>query len=142
MPFTVLDFVLFHCLYWLFGFSSKTEVRLDKAGGVECHGAVAPLVKAKKRCGQAPHKSNNSQASHAVRGRGRGRGPVKVKANKVLLDAEAGASDRLLPLVKQSFKEGHYSPSTGTEEEWQIMVEQFIAMGVVVKDEVINIDSD
>jgi hypothetical protein len=28
------------------------------------------------------------------------------------------------------------------EWEWQIMLEQFIAMGVVVKDEVIYIDSD
>jgi hypothetical protein len=28
------------------------------------------------------------------------------------------------------------------EREWQIMLEQFIASGVVVKNEVINIDSD
>jgi hypothetical protein len=28
------------------------------------------------------------------------------------------------------------------EVEWQIMLEQFIASGVVVKNEVINIDSD
>jgi hypothetical protein len=27
------------------------------------------------------------------------------------------------------------------EEEWQIMLEQFITKGVVIKDEVINIDS-
>jgi hypothetical protein len=27
------------------------------------------------------------------------------------------------------------------ENEWQIMLEQFIAMGVVVKDKVINIDN-
>jgi hypothetical protein len=30
----------------------------------------------------------------------------------------------------------------GREREWQIMLEQFIAIGVVVKDEVIDIDSD
>jgi hypothetical protein len=28
------------------------------------------------------------------------------------------------------------------EIEWQIMLEQFIASGVIVKDEIINIDSD
>jgi hypothetical protein len=27
-------------------------------------------------------------------------------------------------------------------DEWQILLEQFIAMGVVVTEEVINIDSD
>jgi hypothetical protein len=68
---------------------------------------------------------------------------MKVRTNKVLLDVEAGASDRLPPIVKQSFKEGRYSPSTRMEEkEWQILLEQLIAMEVVVKDEVINIDSD
>jgi hypothetical protein len=46
-------------------------------------------------------------------------------------------------LVRQSFKDGRYSPSTGMEErEWQKMLEQFIVMGVVVKDKVIDIDSD
>jgi hypothetical protein len=28
------------------------------------------------------------------------------------------------------------------EIEWQVMLEQFVASGVVVKDEIINIDSD
>jgi hypothetical protein len=28
------------------------------------------------------------------------------------------------------------------EIEWQIMLEQFVASGVVVKDEIIDIDSD
>jgi hypothetical protein len=66
-----------------------------------------------------------------------------VIADRVLLDVEAGDSDELPLLVRQSFKDGRYSPSTGMEErEWQIMLEQFIAMSVVVKDEVINIDSD
>jgi hypothetical protein len=68
---------------------------------------------------------------------------MKIKTDRVLLDAEARAFDELPSLVKQSFKDGRYSPSTGMEEwEWQIMLEQFIAMGVVVKDEVIYIDSD
>jgi hypothetical protein len=46
-------------------------------------------------------------------------------------------------MIRQSFKDGRYYPSTGIEEvEWQIMLEQFIASGVVVNDEIINIDSD
>jgi hypothetical protein len=64
-------------------------------------------------------------------------------ADRVLLDVEAGASNALPLLVRQSFKDGWYSPSAGMEErEWQIMLEKFIAICVVVKDEVINIDSD
>jgi hypothetical protein len=60
-----------------------------------------------------------------------------------LLDAEAGASDELPLIIKQSFKDGRYSPSTDMEErEWQIILEQFIASGVVVKGKIINIDSD
>jgi hypothetical protein len=54
-----------------------------------------------------------------------------------------GASDELQLLIKQSFRDGRYSPSTRMEElEWQIMLQQFIASGVVVKNEVINVDSD
>jgi hypothetical protein len=60
-----------------------------------------------------------------------------------LLDVEAGAFNELSLLVRQSFKDEWYSPSMRMEDrEWQIMLEQFIAMGVVVKDEVIDIDSD
>jgi hypothetical protein len=74
--------------------------------------------------------------------RGHRWGSTKVKTDRVLLDVEAGGSDELPLLVGQSFKHGRYSPLTGMEEEWQIMLEQFIAMGVVVKDEVLNIDSE
>jgi hypothetical protein len=64
-------------------------------------------------------------------------------ANQVLIDVAAGASDELPLLVRQSFKDGQYSPSTGMEEiEWQIMLEYFVVSEVVVKDEIINIDSD
>jgi hypothetical protein len=60
-----------------------------------------------------------------------------------LLDVDAGVSDELPLAIRQSFKDGRYSPLTGMEErEWQIILEQFIASGVVVKHEVINIDSD
>jgi hypothetical protein len=45
--------------------------------------------------------------------------------------------------IRQSFKDGRCSLLTGMEErEWQIMLEQFIASEVVVKNEVINIDND
>jgi hypothetical protein len=68
---------------------------------------------------------------------------VKVVVDQVLANVETGASDELPLAIRQSFKDGWYSPSTGMEEvEWQIMLEQFIASGVVVKDEIINIDSD
>jgi hypothetical protein len=68
---------------------------------------------------------------------------AKVVANSTLLDVEIRASDDLPLMIRQSFKDGWYSPSTGMEEvEWQIMLEQFIASGVVVKNEVININSD
>jgi hypothetical protein len=66
-----------------------------------------------------------------------------IKIDRVLLDVEAAAFNELSLLVRQSFKDEWYSPSTRMENrEWQIMLEQFIAMGVVVKDEVIDIDSD
>jgi hypothetical protein len=75
--------------------------------------------------------------------RGRGRKSTTVVAEWVLVNVEAGASDELPLVIRQSFKDGQYSPSTGMEEvEWQIMLEQFIASGVVIKDEIINIDSD
>jgi hypothetical protein len=68
---------------------------------------------------------------------------MKAMPNSALLEVQIGASDELLLAIRQSFKSGRYSPSTGMEEvEWQIMLEQFIASGVVVKNEVINIDTD
>jgi hypothetical protein len=75
--------------------------------------------------------------------RGRRRGSMKAIADRVVLEIEMRASDEMLLMIRQSFKDGRYSPSIGMEEiEWQIMLEQFIASGVVVKDEIINIDSD
>jgi hypothetical protein len=64
-------------------------------------------------------------------------------ADWVLENVEVRGSDELLLIVRQSFKDGRYSPSTRMEEiEWQIMLERFIASGVIAKGEVINIDSD
>jgi hypothetical protein len=68
---------------------------------------------------------------------------MKAIADRVVLEIEMRASDEMLLMIRQSFKDGRYSPSIGMEEiEWQIMLEQFIASGVVVKDEIINIDRD
>jgi hypothetical protein len=52
---------------------------------------------------------------------------VKINTNRVLLDVDMGACNELPLIIKQSFKDGRYSPSTDMEEsEWQIMLEQFI----------------
>jgi hypothetical protein len=40
---------------------------------------------------------------------------VKVKTNRILLDVDVGASDELLLVIRQSFKDGRYTPSTGIE---------------------------
>jgi hypothetical protein len=56
---------------------------------------------------------------------------------------EEGPSDELPLLIKQSFRDGRYSLLTRMEElELQIRLQQFIASGVVVKNEVLNVDSD
>jgi hypothetical protein len=49
---------------------------------------------------------------------------MKAVANCLLVDVETWASTRM------------------EELEWQIMLQQFIASGVVVKNEVIIVDSD
>jgi hypothetical protein len=64
-------------------------------------------------------------------------------ATHLLIDVEVGTSDELPLLIKQSFKDSRSSPSTEMEElEWQIILQQYIASGVVVKDEILNNDSD
>jgi hypothetical protein len=64
-------------------------------------------------------------------------------ADQVSVNVGAGTSDELPLVLRQSFKDGRYSPSTGMEEiKWKIMLEQFVASGVVVKYEIIDIDSD
>jgi hypothetical protein len=75
--------------------------------------------------------------------RGHGRKSTKAMANHALIDVGVGISNKLPLVIRQSFKDGRYSPSTRMEEiEWKIMLEQFLASGVVVKDEIIDIDSD
>jgi hypothetical protein len=56
--------------------------------------------------------------------RGCRRKSMKVVADSLLVDVEAGASDELPLLIKQSFRDGRYSPSTKMEElEWQVMLQ-------------------
>jgi hypothetical protein len=64
-------------------------------------------------------------------------------ADQALIDVGVGTSNELPLVVRQSFKDGRYSPSSGMEEiEWQIMLEYIVASGVVVEDEIIDIDSN
>jgi hypothetical protein len=64
-------------------------------------------------------------------------------ADQALIDIGVRTSDGLPLVIRQSFKDGRYSPSTGMEEiECQIMLEQFVVSGFVVKDEIIDIDTD
>jgi hypothetical protein len=68
---------------------------------------------------------------------------MKAMADQALIDMGAGTSNELPLVIRQSFKDSRYSPSTQMEKiECQIMLEQFVASGVVVKDEIIFIDSD
>jgi hypothetical protein len=127
----------------------KAEARRPVAGQVipACTEApsLVPVPPARKgeRSAKAPRKTGMQPAPCFVSVRGHGWKSLKVVTERVLVNVEAGASDVLPLAIRQSFKDGQYSPSTGMEEvEWQIMMEQFIASGVVVKDEIINIDSD
>jgi hypothetical protein len=115
---------------------------------VPAHAEALPLISAaptekRKHGAKAPRKTSARRAPRSTNARGHGRKSVKVVANLTLLVVEAGASDELPLTIRQSFKDGRYSHSIEMEEvEWQIMLEQFIASGVAVKNEVINIDSD
>jgi hypothetical protein len=102
-----------------------------------------PSTKKREQGAKAPQKTSARRAPCSTSIRGRGRGSANAMADRVVLDVETGTSDELPLMIRQSFKDGRYSPLTGMEEiERQIMLEQFIASGVVVKDEIINIDSD
>jgi hypothetical protein len=106
----------------------------------------AGQMNSNKRKGQGKGgvcRNDSRRAPSSVRGRGRGQNSAKAKANRVLLDSEVGGSGDLLPIVKMSFQDGRYSPLTRMEMiEWQIILEQFIAMGLILNEEVVNIDSE
>jgi hypothetical protein len=105
--------------------------------------ASTALAKKRKCTAKASRKTGARQAPCSTSARGRGRKFAKVVYDSILLEVEMGASDELPLVIRQSFKNGRYYPLTRMEEvERQIMLEQFIASVVVVKTEVINIDSD
>jgi hypothetical protein len=85
---------------------------------------------------QASQQDSAPKKSH-------GGASAKDKAKKVLLDSEAGTSGDLSPRVRNSFLERRYSPSTGMEfHKWQIVLEQFMAIGMIVKEEDVSVDSE
>jgi hypothetical protein len=90
---------------------------------------LAPPAKKKKWGAKDSQRTSVWRALHSTSGRGCGCGSMKAMDNRVLFDVEVGASDELPLLVRQSFKDGQYYPSTEMEEEreCQIMLEQFIA---------------
>jgi hypothetical protein len=81
--------------------------------------AWAHLCKKRKQGSGASQKTNTRQGPCSANVRSRGRGLMKVKTNRVLLYVDAGHSDELPLVVRQSFKDGLYSPSISMEEmEW------------------------
>jgi hypothetical protein len=83
---------------------------------------LAPSTKKGKRGAKAPIKIDAARAPCSASGRGHGRKSVKTMADQALVNVGAGTSDELLLVLRQSFKDGRYSPSTGMEEiEWKIM---------------------
>jgi hypothetical protein len=140
--------VLLHLFTWIIWFSSKAEAQRPMAGEiVPINADVPPLswvpLPNKRQRSGAWKKNSTPQGPCSNSVRDRGRGSRKVKTDKVLLYVDVGTSDELPLAIIESFKDGRYSPLIGVEErEWQILLEQFIASRVVVKNEVINIDSD
>jgi hypothetical protein len=133
----------------LFHFSLKADTRWPMIEYVVPirvevpHLASMPPAKKGKWGAKAPRKTGVERAPHFASARGHGRRSMMAVADQVLVNVEVGASDELPLVIRQSFKDGRYSPWTGMLEiEWQIMLEQFIMSGVVVKDEIANIDSD
>jgi hypothetical protein len=118
-------------------------VRVVSAHAEELPLIPTPPAKKGKWGAKDSRKTRVARAPRSVSLRGHGRKSVKAMADQALIDVGAGTFDELPLIIRQSFKDGRYSPLTGLEEiEWQIMLEQFVASGVVVKDEIMDIDSD
>jgi hypothetical protein len=84
---------------------------------VPVHTEAPPLVlaaptKKRKSGARASRKTSARRAPCFTSFRGHGRKSVKAVADLVLLDVEVGASDELPLTIRQSFKDGRYSPST------------------------------
>jgi hypothetical protein len=67
-----------------------------------------PPAKKGRQVTKALRKTRATQAPHSVSVRGHGRRSTKAMANPALIDVVAGASDELLLVVRQSFKDGRY----------------------------------
>jgi hypothetical protein len=68
---------------------------------------------------------------------------MKDKTAKFLIDSKAGTSDDLPHCVRRSFNERRYSSSTGMDRsEWEIILEQLLVMGLILKEEVVSDDND
>jgi hypothetical protein len=76
----------------------------------------------------------------AKRGNRRG-SSTKDKARRILIDRQVGASGDLPPQVRNSFLEQWYLPLTRMHHsKWEIIVEQLLAMGLIVKQDVVSDD--
>jgi hypothetical protein len=74
------------------------------------------LAKKGKQGAKAPRKTGAQRAPCSSSVRGHGRRSATVVTDRVLAKVEAGASDELPLTIRQSFKDGRYSPSTGMLE--------------------------
>jgi hypothetical protein len=79
------------------------------------HAEAPPPAKKKNHGIKAPRKTSTRQAPCYTSVRGRRRGSTKAMPDRVLLNIEVGGSDKLPLMIRQSFKDGRYSPSIGME---------------------------
>jgi hypothetical protein len=78
---------------------------------------------------------DGASSSSSVPSHGCGRGSTKNKAAWIL----ANASGAISPRMKHSFIDRQYSPSTSMDRsEWEIISEEFIRMGLLVKQESVS----
>jgi hypothetical protein len=103
-------------VYVYYLFCLKAEARQRMVGQVvRAYAEAPPLMLAasakKRKCdAKASQKTSGWRAPCSTSARGRGRKSVKVVANSTLLVVEVGVSDELLLVIRQSFKDGRYSP--------------------------------
>jgi hypothetical protein len=70
---------------------------------------------------------------------GCGRSSAKNKLMRILADA----SREILPRMRRSFMDRQYSPPTGMDQsEWEIILEELVRMGFLVKQELVSEGDD